>query len=1331
VRNILKMADLDTDKGLNAKISEKKDIVNQLCEDEKRGTSQSNGGMRDEQQGFDESNDDFFSLTTSNDDSQLKTFDIQEEKSKKLKDSVQRIFSLIPDMISVHDKEMNIIFSNWKGFADIPEEKRILNTKCYKTYRGLDQICPDCKARTVLNTKESIQKELELPEGIWIDLRVIPLIDENNDVELFVEWVRDITKRKETEQVLKKSEEENRSIVEIVPDIIFRINKNGEYIDVKTSSEDELAKPKEDLLKKNINDVFTSDVSSLILDTIRKAIATRKIQVVEYELAVPVGEKSFEARILRLNEDEVIAFVRDITEKKKVEIELQQNKDRLENLIKSSSEFIWQVDKNGLYTNVSDGVEKILGYKTSEIIGKTPFDFMKPSEAERVGKIFIEIVKKTERISHLEDTMIHKNGHPVVFETDGMPLFDERGEFDGYLGTCRDITERKEVERKLQKIFDMSSDLICEADINTATFTKINPAFTHVLGYSEEELLSKPFLDFVHPDDKKYMIQVIEKQLQQGEKVLSFSNRFRCKNGSYVYLDWNSHPVPEEGFTYAIARDVTNQKQLQEALVESEKKHRRLFETITQGVIYQDADGTISSANPAAERILGLSFEQMCGKTSMEPNWQMIKEDGTMVPGTDHPTMIALRTGQTIGPVTRGIYQPDLDSHIWLHITAIPLFQPDETKPFRAYAVFEDITRRKKAEEKLREREEHFRLIVDYSYDLIWTLKSDGVFSYVSPSFKAILGYEPSYMVNKEFQPFVHPDDIFKCETYMKRVLDAKKALSGPQYRVKHVDGGWRWHEATITPVYANDGSFMYFVGVSRDITVRKQMEEKLLESEGRFRDLVNNTPDFIYSLNRERRHTAVNRSVCKALGLEEHDIIGKNHSELGFPEDICHEWRKLHDKVFSTKQVVKAETITPMPDGTEHTYEVVLTPIFDENENVTGIRGISRDITESKQAVELLKQSEIRFQNIFENKGTAMGLFGDDGIITLCNFKFVELSGFRKEEILNRMKWSDFVVKEDLERMMRYHKQRSEGANSPSEYECDVVNKKGERRTMIVNIGVMPNSQLRIVSLTDITKQKTAEKELIKMHDELKRLNQDLEMRVEQRTEQINQLLKQKDEFINQLGHDLKNPLGPFVHLLPVLKNHVSDEKDKQMVEVLMRNTCYMRNLVKKTIDLAKLNSSKTKFTFEDVSLGDLVEEVVAVNSSLFEDYGVVVENNVCSACLVHADPLHIQEVFTNIFNNAVKYSDKDRWIGIDAVEQDDCVLVFIRDKGIGISEDQLPFLFDEYYKADTSRHDFDSSGLGLPICKRIIEKHGGKIWVESEGLGKGSTFYFTLPKK
>ena len=133
---------------------------------------------------------------------QLRDITEQKEQEKLLIESeerFQKMLSLVPDMISIQDSEMNIVYSNWNGFAAVPEEKRVLNTKCYKTYRDLEEICPDCKAKAVLITKESLQMETKLPGGRWVDLRVIPILDGNNNVELFVEWVKDITQCKKAE----------------------------------------------------------------------------------------------------------------------------------------------------------------------------------------------------------------------------------------------------------------------------------------------------------------------------------------------------------------------------------------------------------------------------------------------------------------------------------------------------------------------------------------------------------------------------------------------------------------------------------------------------------------------------------------------------------------------------------------------------------------------------------------------------------------------------------------------------------------------------------------------------------------------------------------------------------------------------------------------------------------------------------------------------------------------------------------------------------------------------------------------------------------------------
>ena len=133
--------------------------------------------------------------------------------------------------------------------------------------------------------------------------------------------------------------------------------------------------------------------------------------------------------------------------------------------------------------------------------------------------------------------------------------------------------------------------------------------------------------------------------------------------------------------------------------------------------------------------------------------------------------------------------------------------------------------------------------------------------------------------------------------------------------------------------------------------------------------------------------------------------------------------------------------------------------------------------------------------------------------------------------------------------------------------------------------------------------------------------------------------------------------------------------------------------------------------------------------NQFSFEEKQIDIVNNVPSDIFIKADKLRMEELFINLINNAVKYSNDSGSIFVDASVVQDSLMISIKDTGIGMTKEQLQRVFNEFYKADESRHDFDSSGLGMTICKRIVEKHGGKIWVESDGLEKGSTIYFTIP--
>jgi len=228
---------------------------------------------------------------------------------------------------------------------------------------------------------------------------------------------------------------------------------------------------------------------------------------------------------------------------------------------------------------------------------------------------------------------------------------------------------------------------------------------------------------------------------------------------------------------------------------------------------------------------------------------------------------------------------------------------------------------------------------------------------------------------------------------------------------------------------------------------------------------------------------------------------------------------------------------------------------------------------------------------------------------------------------------------------------------------------------------------------------------------------------------EKIEALLAQKDEFINQLGHDLKNPLGPLLNLIPIISKKQKDPQTREMLDVVLRNVHYMKNLVTKTIQLAHLKSPNVSLHFEDVNLKQEISDIVQTNKILFSHNDISVYNHVPSHMTISVDRIRFQQLINNLLSNSVKYSLNAGSITISSKLEEDHIMVSLKDQGIGMNKKQLSHIFDEFYKADESRHDFESSGLGMSICKQIVEKHGGKIWVDSEGENKGTTFYFTLP--
>lgn len=255
-----------------------------------------------------------------------------------------------------------------------------------------------------------------------------------------------------------------------------------------------------------------------------------------------------------------------------------------------------------------------------------------------------------------------------------------------------------------------------------------------------------------------------------------------------------------------------------------------------------------------------------------------------------------------------------------------------------------------------------------------------------------------------------------------------------------------------------------------------------------------------------------------------------------------------------------------------------------------------------------------------------------------------------------------------------------------------------------------------------------SANEQLLSAEEELRRLNMNLESQVAQRTKEIRELLKVKTEFINQVSHDLRTPLTPILTLLPLVSKRIKNKENKKRIDVAYRNAQYLKILVEDTLNLAKLESGKIDYNMQVINLAEIIYAILSESETLLDKYNISVANNIKKSTHIFADAVRLREVLENIVMNAIKAMPKGGKLTFSAKQKGEYVTIGIKDTGTGFSEAQKKKLFDEFFKADSSRHEFTSSGLGLTICKRMIMQMGGKIWAQSQGKGEGAEFYVRL---
>ena len=433
-------------------------------------------------------------------------------------------------------------------------------------------------------------------------------------------------------------------------------------------------------------------------------------------------------------------------------------------------------------------------------------------------------------------------------------------------------------------------------------------------------------------------------------------------------------------------------------LRKSEARNHNLFQTMSQGVVYQAADGHIISANRAAEQILGLSLDQMLGKTSLDPGWKAIREDGSDLPGSEHPAMVALRTGKPVERAIFGVLNPQRNAHTWISANAMPLFQPEAAQPFQVYVTFEDISERKKYEEALRESEASLRAITDSAHDAILLMNPEGGITFWNPAAERIFGYTRDEVIGADLHRLIAPQRYHMAHntafTGFKQTGKGAAIDVTLDLEARHKDGHEISIELSLSALHLQDG--WHTVGVIRDITERKQADELLRESEARFRALHNASFGGIV-LHEQGIILDCNQGFSDQSGYTFDELIGMDGLKL-----IAPEWRELVRQNIRHAQDQPYDVEGLRKDGTRYplTIRGKTTPYKGRTVRVTEFR----DISERKRAEEALRREQLFSKSVIESLPGIFYLYTYPELrLVLWNREHESLLGYNFEETNGR----------------------------------------------------------------------------------------------------------------------------------------------------------------------------------------------------------------------------------------------------------------------------------------------------------------------------------------
>ncbi len=993
------------------------------------------------------------------------------------------------------------------------------------------------------------------------------------------------------------------------------------------------------------------------------------------------------------------SLVTMITKMVSANLQLRQSEALQQILLDATDDTIALIEPSGTILKINTCGAKRFKQNIEDLIGKNAYDLL-PPELKKLRKKNIDKVFKTGKANIFQDSRSNR-----LFENRVFPIFNEKKKVSHAGIFAIDITRRRQMENQLVESESRFRSFFEQGLIGMAItspdkrWIQVNDSIFDMLGYTQKELFSKTWADISHPDDLEKEVALFNNLIHQQIGQYTMEKRFIKNDGNIIYTNlWMNSVVIDKkvDHIFALIDDITASKLAEEKLQNALNFNKSVVQDSPVGKAAYDATGQCIMVNKKAAEYVGTSTGQLLKQNYRKlESWQKsgLAEAADRVLEHGGSDKMEIHVKSSFG------------KEVWLECHFRRFYQNNE--PHLLF-IYNDVSENRYYQDELKENQQRFQLATEGANAGIWDWKLGTNEVFYSKIWKHHVGYE-DHELKSEFatwEKLLHPDDSERMHHAVENYLKNPRGRFIEEFRMRHKNGSYRWIRNEASCLKDEDGNTTRMFGVHTDITETKEAGEALKESEERHRLIFESVNDAIFICNKAGNIIEVNTAATRIYGYSREEFLNLDPRKL-LHEDWQHEIEAFF-KTTSAGENYSGENVEYTKSGKIIYTQVYGTPLEFKGEKQ--IMAVVRNITSLKKAQDDLKHSKEQLQLITDLIPVLVSYITPDHRYEFVNKGYENWFGIKAEDVVGRHasevvgKEAYDAVKEELDRVFQ---------GETVEYERMMAYKSGGNKyTQTTFLPHKKDGRVEgaIVCVNDVTPLKEKENELRKLLDEVERSNKELE------------------QFAYVASHDLQEPLrmvSSFLQLLERKYNEKLDDNGKEFIRYAVDGASRMKTLINDLLKYSRVGTRGKPFT--TTSMNEVINQVLTNLSDTIKESGATFVLGKLPE--IDADESQMVQLFQNLVSNAIKFrGDKSPQISITAKENKKQVTFTVSDNGIGIEPKFHERIFVIFQRLHTSDK-YPGTGIGLAVCKKIVDRHHGTISLKS-AIGNGTSFKIIIPK-